>query len=411
MGNYVWIMVAAVLAAAVVAALPLVGKGAPVPAHARYSSLDGLRGYLAFFVFLHHSAYWYDHSHHIKPDDMQKGFIHLGHASIALFFMITAFLFTLRVIEGRQKPVDWVRLYVSRVFRLAPLYLAVILVLLVIVGVLSGFALAVPLPSLVKSAAVWLSFCFLGMPDVNAVDHTKLIVAASTWSLPYEWLFYLVLPLLGLAFGTVPPKRYLALGALALASTWVWRPEPYLVLTFLGGVAAAMLSRSDRVKSAVSGRAGSLAALACVAAAVGFFPRGDRLLPTVLYAAAFAIIACGNDIFGILGSSVSRWIGQMGYSLYLVHGLLLFVVFRFILGPARAESLSELQHWSVILAVAPVLVWICSLSFLWIEQPGMKAGGEVYWWMRRRWPGSLVRSPEAPAKVPPRSPTAGVKSL
>jgi hypothetical protein len=32
--------------------------GAP-PDQGRYSSIDGLRGYLAFFVFLHHSSVWY----------------------------------------------------------------------------------------------------------------------------------------------------------------------------------------------------------------------------------------------------------------------------------------------------------------------------------------------------------------
>jgi peptidoglycan/LPS O-acetylase OafA/YrhL len=60
----------------------------------RYATIDGLRGYLAFLVFLHHSAVWF---FYLKtnawtgpPSNIYAQF---GESSVALFFMITAFLF------------------------------------------------------------------------------------------------------------------------------------------------------------------------------------------------------------------------------------------------------------------------------------------------------------------------------
>ena len=84
---------------------------APVPER-RFSSLDGLRGYLALAVFLHHSAIWYFYLRSaawaLPPSRL---YTHFGQSSVALFFMITSLLFWSKIMDGRDRPVDWLRLY------------------------------------------------------------------------------------------------------------------------------------------------------------------------------------------------------------------------------------------------------------------------------------------------------------
>ena len=88
-------------------------SGAP-PSADRYVSIDGLRGYLAFFVFMDHSCVWYFFLHtghwRVPPSSLYTNF---GESSVALFFMITGFLFYGKILAGRERAIDWTRLYIS----------------------------------------------------------------------------------------------------------------------------------------------------------------------------------------------------------------------------------------------------------------------------------------------------------
>ncbi|GAC1629514.1 MAG: acyltransferase [Nevskia sp.] len=358
----------------------------------RFTSIDGLRGLLAFFVFLHHAAYWY-----FYPRTGQWGpvdsnlFMHFGESGVMLFFMITAFLFTSKLLEARERPLDWPRLYVSRVMRLVPLYLFAMLLLFTLVAVESGFVRRVPLPELLRDAAIWLGFSIFGQPDLNGVAQTTFLLAGVTWSLPFEWLFYFSLPVIGLLLGRRPPLVWLVFGFAAAAVVASQQNNPLAIRSFAGGAAAAFAARSPRLRMRLAGKAASVFALACIATAVIIRPSAYSLPVFPLMTAAFIAIACGNDLFGLLASKAARSIGDMGYSLYLLHGALLSVTFRYLISLDVARTLSPVQHWAVILACVPVLVALCALSYRWIEVPGMAAGTRIDAWLKRR------RLPAAPA--------------
>jgi hypothetical protein len=85
-------------------------------ANGRYGALDGLRGVLAYGVMAHHSvtAFVYfntgDWSWSHNP-----ALNHLGQSTVAMFFMITGFLFTEKC---SAQTVNWRSLYISRGARL-----------------------------------------------------------------------------------------------------------------------------------------------------------------------------------------------------------------------------------------------------------------------------------------------------
>jgi len=360
--------------------------GAP-SASGRFVSIDGLRGYLAFGVFLHHASIWFYYAHgtrwRLPPSTLYAQF---GQASVTLFFMVTGFLFCTKLLDSRHRPVDWLQLYVSRLLRLVPLYAFAMAAMLLMVAALTGFELRVPVWVLVKQVVHWLLFTFLQAPDINGLQDTGYLVAGVVWSLQYEWVFYFVLPLLAWPLG----RRRPAVPALmlALATVWwgvaSWRPPLIMLAPFASGLVAALLARSAQLRELARSKSASLVCLMCLALVLSRYPSSYELAPLTLLTLAFCLIACGNTLFGVLASGVSRLLGDMAYSVYLLHGLLLFGFFRFVLGASQAAELTPIEHWLCVLALVPLLVLACFASLRYIEQPGMRQASKASRWLRAR---------------------------
>jgi peptidoglycan/LPS O-acetylase OafA/YrhL len=368
----------AVLLLALLVSAALVRQlGAPATS-GRHVTIDGLRGYLALAVFLHHAAIWYGYLRSGVWDAPPSHlYTHFGQSSVALFFMITGFLFIGRLLDARARgtSIDWGRLMLGRVLRLVPLYLVAMAVLLGLVLALSGGTLQVPIGRLVSGLLRWLNFFSAGKPDLNGVEHTWILIAGVVWSLQYEWLFYLALPVIALGFGQRPSWGWRLVGTLALVKLLLitfdsglrWRSE-----AFLGGAAAAWLVRQPRWCDMACRPLASGLAVALLGGAIAGFPTAYQALPLLLLSVAFALMAGGADLFGLLRWPVSRLLGELSYSLYLLHGLLLFVTWRFVIGFDAARALTPVQHWAVIAALAPVLVLVSAWTHRHVELPPLR---------------------------------------
>lgn len=353
-------------------------KQLPTLSEHRFNSIDGLRGYLAFFVFLHHSCIWYFYLHDGRwqvPDS--RLFTHFGQTSVALFFMITSFLFFTKLLNSAGKNLDWNRLFISRFFRLVPLYFFVLLILFFIVAYISnGVLIDTPL-NLLKGVTKWLSFTFLGDVDLNEVKSTNLIVAGVTWSLPYEWFFYFLLPIFALFLKIKVPIIYIIFGCLSLIAFYFWGPQWYHLVAFLGGIVAAFLVRHKKIMSCAQSVIGTRIFLVSILLLLFAYSSPYSLIPLILLSIAFLIIASGNSVGGIFTYDVSRMLGEMAYSIYLLHGIFLFVTFQFILGFSFAKSLSVIEYWGVIFLIIPVLISSSYVTFYFIEQVGMKQTSRI----------------------------------
>ena len=347
--------------------------GAPPPPH-RFAPLDGLRGYAAFLVFLHHTTMWHDVARAgVWEPPATRLYSHFGQSSVAVFFMITGFLFSSKVIDGRTRPIDWRRLYLSRILRLAPLFVFFVALLWIFALALQGFHLRVSVLRAGLDTLEWLTFAIAGMPDLNRV--TTSTIGGAAWSLPYEWWFYLSLPFAAALAARRPPRAWLAVGVAGVAagSWWIsvnghWE----IAAAFLGGVAAAFLVRQPAVRRLAPHPAASIVCIAALAA-VTRFPTTYGVIPLLLMSTAFAIIAGGNSLFGALTWPAARGLGDTGYSIYLLHNLVLFVVFGLILAPAQTAALSPNGYWLTV-AVCTLLVTVVSfVTFRLIEAPAMRS--------------------------------------
>jgi peptidoglycan/LPS O-acetylase OafA/YrhL len=339
----------------------------------RYASIDGLRGYLALGVFMHHSAIWYFYLRHgrweVPPSAL---YTHLGQSSVALFFMITAFLFWSRLLETRQQGLDWGRLYLSRALRLAPLYLFATVCMGLAVIVLSHGERREGWGPLFRQTLTWIFFAVKGQPNINGEKETGLITAGVTWSLGWEWLLYAALPLMSWLLGHRPPRRWLIASLLGIATLQVGRHIAWHLLSFVGGMLAAWLVRQPLVRTWAAHPAASIVALACIGLTVMGYPSPYALTPLACLSMAFTLIAAGSSIFGLLRWPISRLMGEWAYSVYLLHGLLLFTAFQWGVGRDFAARLSPAGHWGLISALTPLLLVACSLTFRFIERPAMR---------------------------------------
>ena len=363
---------AGALAAALLTVLLLQRRfGAPPPAR-RFAALDGLRGYAAFLVYIHHAAAWYFVARTgIWTEPPTRLYAHFGQSSVAIFFMITGLLFWSKLLDGRTRPIDWRRLYRSRVLRLAPLFIVFVALLWLAALIASGFRLRVSAARAGLDTLQWLAFTIVAMPDLNRAP-TSLFGGAA-WSLPYEWWFYLSLPLGAALVRARVATGWLALGAAgALGGTlWVFaRGEWPIAAAFLGGIACAFVVRMPRVCAAARRPAMAIVCLAALAAE-SRFAHPYSLAPLLLLSLAFAIIACGNSLFGILEWAPARGLGEIGYSIYLLHGIVLFLVFGLTLGREGTLALSLTRYWVVVYGCAVAVVVVSFVTFRAIEAPAM----------------------------------------
>ena len=343
------------------------------PSQGRFATIDGVRGYLAFFVFISHTSVWYfflrTGKWTVPPSNV---FTQFGQASVALFFMITGFLFYTKLLDSREHGMDWLRFFVGRVLRLVPLHWFAISTMVAIVLILSRGQVFDAL-AMAKGTMLWLTL--LGSPDLNQVSGTRRILAGVTWSLPYEWFFYISLPVIALSLRLVAPLLVLAVGVAGVVGAIAWHADPQHAYQFLGGIVAALLVRHERVTRLATSTSGSMLVILLLLVEIVSFRTAFGFVQVILLSAVFILITAGASLFGVLTCRVSRTLGEMAYSIYLLHGILLFVTFQFVVGFPAARVLTPLEHWLVIYAAVPVLIVICFGTFRLIEHPAMSRSG------------------------------------
>lgn len=361
---------------ATIACVKLLSRWAPIPpADQRFATIDGLRGYLALMVFVHHACIWYYTSHgapwRVPPSRL---YTHLGQSSVALFFMITGFLFFNRILRSGTTGPDWLQLAISRIFRLVPLYFLAILLMVTGVLAMTGWVLREPVWQFTKALVHWLLFTITYAPPLNGVQRPGMLLAGVVWSLPYEWFFYGCLPLLALLTGRRPPWWASMFGLLAAVMFWRWQPQSEYLLAFGCGMAAAMMTHSSRLKIPTSSRWPDLLAIALLTFLVLSYDTAVGHVQMLLLGVVFSLIANGASLFKLLLHPLSRLLGEMAYGIYLLHGLLLFTLFR--MGPGQ-DGLTPQLHWAAVISLVPALIALCWVSHRWLERPAMQSVGSV----------------------------------
>lgn len=340
----------------------------------RYVAIDGIRGYLAFGVFVHHclatwmflpEGHWYPLPHNFENQ--------LGATSVALFFMITAFLFWGRAEANRA--LDWKRFFITRFFRIYPLYLFVFFLICWVVGSDNHWvALESPF-ILAKEIGKWL---FFRDPDINLYYRTSLIVKGVTWTLLYEAWFYVSLPLLILVF-LKRKALWIKFAALAIVGVLfkVNHIDFAIAATFLGGVCAVYWRKEQKRIDLAQSRIASVIAMASLFGVVVLLYKPFNFPGILLLTVFFVVISSGNTLFGILRTRSGLWLGEISYSVYLCHGLVLWAVMQKIVPHIQGYDHSMKWFAAASIGITPIVILLCSLTYLLIERPLIVAGHQI----------------------------------
>ncbi len=407
----------------------------------RLAWLDVLRGLAALCVVFNHFGYF-------LPQGMKTAvyqWVNPGDYGVFVFFIISGYIVPASLERKGSVRTFWV----SRIFRLYPLYLLAVGMVLALyllqVGSLRGEG-ADPETSILSQ--------LLMMSNVLAGRNLPNVV----WSLSYEMIFYLVLTALfmagihrrssryalafavaAVALGGVLPQAFFTdnlssprvialvadlvvltglafavalrgmprlLGAalaamaglalLAFNGTWLspWEALSILALMFTG----TMLYRAEqgqyRWRNAI---AVSVTVLGLAIAsglwhshAWGMSPHAELIWERcwiVSFLLAGLTFGAGLALRRVSWPRALTWLGLISYSVYLLHPALIDVY-------RRLSWTAHHSLWLQLLVDAlflVILIAVCSLTYLFVERPMQQVGRRVARWLDRRFGPDRVR--------------------
>lgn len=374
-------------------------RGKPSPMNnnivSRVECLDGLRGLAALWVLLGHCVILSGLSLPVidKPD--------LG---VDLFMMLSGFLmvFHYRLRAAREPWTEagtWLKFWARRYFRIAPLYYLMLALALAAGSAILGWRaesdsfvhipLQAPqsyLDTSLANIATHVTFLFGLMPAY--VLRTPL----PDWSLGLEMQFYAVFPALMLMTRRLGWTGSIILICLAAAivthATWHYSLHyalpsflPLKIDIFLAGMLLAESCRQGRWT------AGLYLLLALVLALQPFQGEGSLLrlaVREILVLTFFALVLhrflpapLGNGIgkvAAMLGKNPFRWMGDVSYSVYLLHLPILAPIIAFLVSH-YGHGISASTRCAILFLTASAVVYPLSwLTYRFIEIPGQAAG-------------------------------------
>ncbi|HEY4505319.1 MAG TPA: acyltransferase [Candidatus Paceibacterota bacterium] len=352
------------LGAVLVKIIPFYRKIAKAESAERYESLDGLRGFLAIGVFFQHAiqnhSFFQTGIWQITDDRFYR---FLGGEAVILFFITTSFLYWTKLIANNGGA-DMFRLYRSRLLRLAPLYIFAGFLVGIIALYNTGFKI-LSAGGLLRDIFYWFT---LGLETIKSFNGFEVapINAGIHWTLHYEWVFYLILPLIALLhrnkYGKIASILVL-IGVLLLPDRGYWA-------IFLFGIMAAYIVHYHPAIPWF--KKYSWLGVVPILGLVAVYLIQYKPYSYSQYAVSLIVFLCfvyGNDLFGLLKMPVAKFLSTLSYSIYLLHGIVLYFVLRAMNAFYPITSLSPLEYWTVILFAGLLVVAISSISYRFIEHP------------------------------------------
>ncbi len=332
---------------------------------ARSSPLDALRGILATSVICHHlvvTYFWKTTGSWVPPESAVLN--NLGVVPVALFFMITGFLFFGKVYQRRP---DFMDILKSRTLRVMPLYIVVVVFVIVLSVFETGFVSA-GLKQISKELFKWIVFSggsFNGFADSN------MMTAGAHWTLRYEWIFYLSLPVIAALCNRAWYGKYLLMSALfvtvIMAAISVGMINSMLFLLFVVGFVPVLIKRHF-AKSIALFNTSAMSVVAALLIGYAMTLSAFSFLQIVTLALPFTCLALGNNLFGLLAGKGLKSLGEVSYSLYLTHGAVLYVGFSVL----HLFSFENTQLASFMVFLPPILLVVSAVSYVtytFIEKP------------------------------------------
>ncbi|TCS38557.1 peptidoglycan/LPS O-acetylase OafA/YrhL [Paucimonas lemoignei] len=334
--------------------------------------MEGLRGFAVFLVFLVHYVTliepWLPEQASIRAF---AGSLHaIGNTGVDLFFVLSGYLIYGSLITRNQQFGRFIHRRIQRI------YPAFIVVFVIYVLLSFAFPSESKIPSDATEGFVYLAQNFLLLPGILPIE--PLITVA--WSLSYELFYYLVIPLVIAVFRLRDRSAawrvsfFMIVASLLAAYCFAYGGHVRLIM-FIAGILLYEVMESSWFLSPPSLLGfgafcvGILGTLVPVSGTMG------AVLKTLILFVAFFFLCltCFRNhliwLSRVFSWAPLRWLGNMSYSYYLIHGLALkagFLVLPKVLPDAGFDSW---LFWALLPPMFVLTLVPASALFLLVERP------------------------------------------
>jgi exopolysaccharide production protein ExoZ len=335
--------------------------------------MEGLRGFAVTLVFFVHYVVLAREGSWLTANSfttrVADALFSIGNTGVDLFFLLSGYLIYGSVITRSQPFTLFMKRRIERIY---PTFTVVFLIYIVLSFL---FPSENDIPPSLKDGTIYLIQNFLLLPGLFNIPPLNRV----TWSLSYEMFFYLLIPLLVGLFAL--RQRQIAWRVVFFTSLTLLLVSYHLffygherLVMFIAGILLFEVISHQLVLAPPSwtGVASLLAGFSFTLIHI-MSPAGATLKALVLFTTMFVFcLVCFTRpapwLKKIFHWTPLRWLGNMSYSYYLIHGLALnfcaLVITRFV--PFAA---SELLFW-FFLPVGFVFTLLPSvLLFLSVERP------------------------------------------
>lgn len=334
----------------------------------RYYFIDGIRGVAAVCVVIGHSwrigARWIDISDYTIE---MGGFI--AAIGVQVFFCITGFLFIDQVIK-RNAIFDWKKYFLARIKRLFPLFIVTTTVCVLIIYSESYNEISNISYQDIKNTIKLYTFGFFGggVVTINGIDSSLLTIMH--WTLPFEWRFYISVPILCIICSLLKTKSPVML-FLALALITYFINGLYFGKWFLTGCISAIIfnkmnlfCKAYRVIISTTG--------ICFVISLFFIKAEPYGYVNFIFVSIFfvSIIISRPEI---LKARTLIYIGEASYGIYLLHTIVMFTVplaIYLLFGEIKIKSF--IAALSLLSLISVIICALSLFSFKHIEYPFLK---------------------------------------
>jgi peptidoglycan/LPS O-acetylase OafA/YrhL len=291
----------------------------------------------------------------------------IGGESVILFFMITSFLYWSKAISQKGN-MRIFNLYKNRLLRLAPMYLFSALVVTTVLLTNTGCMVS-NIIQFIRDVLSWLTLGIITTLSVNG-ESVIPVNAGIHWTLHFEWIFYLILP----ALAVILRGKWMYLLAVPIfALLMLSSDKGYWIIFVFGILLAHIIHIRPQCKWITKQYAGILPVLGFIA--VYFIQLKPYSVPQ--YAITCAVLLCfiyGNNLFGLLHTRAAKLLGTISYSVYLLHGIVLYFTINIVNQFKYITEVSALGYWCVMLIAGFLTVSLSLVTYRYIEYPFLKKG-------------------------------------
>ncbi|WP_201700360.1 acyltransferase family protein [Paraburkholderia hiiakae] len=330
----------------------------------KYEFLDGLRGVLAIAVSTCHI------NQHLLVffgfTQLPEVANRIGALAVQVFFAITAFLFTRRALSGK---LDFRSFYIQRIRRIMPLYLFASAATIFFCLYYSPYPSEAFGKLTSQSLNIVLYGTLGGIKDIEVQGYNALPLIGVAWSLPYEWRFYISLPVLFFICRRSRVACGLAMVTILSLGTYAFAESPEVIWPFFApGVIVALLAERTPVLSKpwkVAFCAIAVILVILEANTDGYYTYWHLLMSFGIF---YCIFFAGPRI---LTSQPLKMLGQVSFSIYMLHYLVMTPAlenfYRY-----HGPSLSSPAKFSIAVLINIAVIPLACISYKLIEIPGAR---------------------------------------